>query len=260
MKYLFLLICFLGVCNHLYPQIYALEVKARSTTDNAFGINTTPASGFAMDLNGNLFVGNTTSGEGLISFRRGSDNALNGYIGFSGNNLFLRNTYGQGIIKLETNIISSGVKEVMRIDWRESGYVGIGNPAPCQKLHIKGNICMESNKILLRGLYSRMNEIYSLGGSSGTEGSWYSISYYDNIMLNAGDSRNGSRKIVIRTGTIGRMTVQGNGRASIGTTSHQQKLHVNRQIHASKVSFASDEKFQQNITGYEPGLAMVKQI
>lgn len=242
-------------CSLVQAQIYSPELKIENTNNGYIGIGKAIPEYF-FDINGNMCVGDT---EGKVYFRRLDGNA-SGLIGFSGSDLFLQNNSGSGVLQFKTNVNGAGLSEVMRIDG-SFGNVGIGGVTePQERLHVNGNIYLETNSLMFRGLYSRMNEIYSVGGSSGTEGSWYFTSFYDNLIFNSGASTSGPRKTVFRIGTVERMRINSNGNVGIGVSSPSQKLHVNGNVLASNVSVTSDRKLKKDIRNYEEGLAMITQM
>jgi hypothetical protein len=105
-----------------------------------------------------------------------------------------------------------------------AGKAGIGTTSPSEKLHVAGDVLIDGDGGTIAGT-TWDNGLLKIGSSSG------GISIDTNEIYASDDlylgSLNSASAIVLRHGTTERMRVASNGYVGIGTTSPQDKLHVN---------------------------------
>jgi hypothetical protein len=112
--------------------------------------------------------------------------------------------------------------ERMRI--AADGNVGIGTTSPSEKLHVAGDVLIDGDGGTIAGT-TWDNGLLKIGSSSG------GISIDTNEIYASHDlylgSLNSASAIILRHSTTERMRVASNGYVGIGTSSPQDKLHVN---------------------------------
>jgi hypothetical protein len=86
-----------------------------------------------------------------------------------------------------------------------NGNVGIGTSTPIAKLHVNGNVYVDTNELQFLGASSGINRIKSNSGS--VFGTWEFKSIYDNIILDAGSNSDNKRSIFFRIGGSDRLII-----------------------------------------------------
>lgn len=107
--------------------------------------------------------------------------------------------------------------------YSNNGNVGIGTANPQEKLHVNGNTYLDTNQL----------QFYSSGGGGNdyiqsASGEWLFKSRFDNIVLDAGNDivNQNNYRIIIKSGGVERMRMDGFGNLGIGTSEPTNRLEV----------------------------------
>jgi hypothetical protein len=197
----------------------ALHLYSSATTD--FGLQVESTAGNSSVR----IIANTTTKVPSVDFygtstrfgRIGIDRTSNIITGLSKNDMFVTTSESSNKLHLATNSIS-------RVTVDTDGNVGIGTTSPSEKLHVAGDVLIDGDGGTIAGT-TWDNGLLKIGSSSG------GISIDTNEIYASHDlylgSLNSASAIILRHSNTERMRVASNGYVGIGTSSPQDKLHVN---------------------------------
>tara|TARA_B110000908_G_scaffold172521_1_gene240490 strand:- start:1835 stop:5455 length:3621 start_codon:yes stop_codon:yes gene_type:complete len=257
--------------NAVVSATDTLTINNTSTLDTVTGRGNSTTNDMTV---GAVFTGDSTGAnsisDGGVSIGAGNDFNLYHYLGTN----YIRAT-GQIIMNAPDDFrIRNGSSDWFKVEG-SNGYVGIGNSAPTNPLHIKstatgGNgipVLVEGRENPFRGV--RYNAgvdgavLFLEHSRSNTLGTTASLNDNDEVGMlswrayNSSNSINGAADIQVlvdgttgthtpsemifrtqsATGTASKMVMRANGRVGIGTTSPSSELHIEKAISGDESQF-----------------------
>jgi len=202
---------------------YALETHAQTANSNPY-----PTTGYlglgvsSANAQSKLHI----SGIERYSLRLYRDGNTNNYLSL------WQGTAGAGMDPVGTGMLFLGYDVPTTVIINNK--LGIGTSSPQEKLHVEGNIYVNTNQIQFASAAGGVNRIQSFAGA-GPYGTWLFKSRFDHLVLDAGEDAPNARKIIFRTGGADRMFVDSYGNVGIGTSVPDKLLTVRGTIHSNEV-------------------------
>lgn len=144
-----------------------------------------------------------------------------------------------------------------------NGDVGIGTSTPSEKLEVLGRLLIQDGSVVRSGasaslMFDRSDKSAFIIGAGNDAGMSWDNQFNFELRSNLRSRITGNR--YIQNGLLRFKILGSNGNVGIGTGAPVEKLHVNGNIQAGTMFYASDKRLKNNIKPLSYGLKEVLQL